>query len=51
MDVDLWRSGTARPSQNTVLWFEFLLDPSLLENHLHKTAPGMFISNRLVFTC
>jgi hypothetical protein len=40
MDVELLRPGTARPSQNTVLWFEFLLDPSLLENHLQKETPG-----------
>lgn len=40
MDVDLLRSETARPSRNTVLWFEFLLDPSLLENHLQEEAPG-----------
>lgn len=40
MDVDLLRSGTARPSHNAVLWFEFLLDPSLLENHLQAETPG-----------
>lgn len=40
MDVDLLRSGTARPSHNAVLWFEFLLDPSLLENHLQEETPG-----------
>lgn len=40
MDVELLRPGTARPSHNTVLWFEFLLDPSLLENHLQKETPG-----------
>jgi integrator complex subunit 8 len=40
MDVDLLRSETARPSHNTVLWFEFLLDPSLLENHLQEETPG-----------
>lgn len=41
MDVDLVRSGTARPSHNAVLWFEFLLDPSLLENHLQEETPGI----------
>jgi hypothetical protein len=40
MDIELLRPGTARPSHNTVLWFEFLLDPSLLENHLQKETPG-----------
>jgi hypothetical protein len=40
MDVDLLRPGAERPAHNTVLWFEFLLDPSLLENHLQKETPG-----------
>jgi integrator complex subunit 8 len=40
MDVDLLRPGAARPSHSTVLWFEFLLDPSLLKNHLQKETPG-----------
>jgi hypothetical protein len=40
MDVDLLRPGAARPAHSTVLWFEFLLDPSLLENHLQKETPG-----------
>ncbi|PSN35787.1 hypothetical protein C0J52_09481 [Blattella germanica] len=39
MDVELLRPGTARPSQNSVLWFEFLLDPGALENHLQQSAP------------
>jgi hypothetical protein len=40
MDGDLLRSGTSRPSHNAVLWFEFLLEPSLLENHLQEETPG-----------
>jgi hypothetical protein len=51
MDVELLRPGTARPSHNTVLWFEFLLDPSLLENHLQKETQGnvsvTFIGNQV----
>jgi hypothetical protein len=39
MDVELLRPGTARPS-HTVLWFEFLMDPSLLQNHLQKETLG-----------
>lgn len=39
MDVDLLRPRAARPAHSTVLWFEFLLDPSLLENHLQKETP------------
>ncbi|XP_066992327.2 integrator complex subunit 8 [Anabrus simplex] len=42
MDVDLLRPGTVPISPDTVLWFEFLLDPSRLENHLknNKTDPS-----------
>jgi hypothetical protein len=51
MDVYLLRPGAARTSHNTVLWFEFLLDPSLLENHLQKETPGnvtlKFIGNEV----
>jgi hypothetical protein len=58
MDVDL-TPVAGRPSHSTVLWFEFLLDPSLLENHLQKETPGnamlKFIGNdvrlRLHFNC
>lgn len=40
MDVDLLRPGTVPISPETVLWFEFLLDPNLLLNHLQKDKPG-----------
>ncbi|KAK9505233.1 hypothetical protein O3M35_009329 [Rhynocoris fuscipes] len=36
MDVDLLRPGTVPISADTSLWFEFLLDPSLLEKHLQN---------------
>ncbi|GLH06860.1 Integrator complex subunit 8 [Gryllus bimaculatus] len=39
MDVDLLRPGTVPISPDTILWFEFLLNPSLLEKHLAKTKP------------
>lgn len=40
MDVDLLRPGTVPISPDTVLWFEFLLNPSLLETHISKPSPG-----------
>ncbi|XP_038209014.1 integrator complex subunit 8 [Zerene cesonia] len=39
MDVDLLRPGTVPISPDTVLWFEFLLDPNLLKAHLSKPNP------------
>ncbi|EZA60979.1 hypothetical protein DMN91_004729 [Ooceraea biroi] len=39
MDVDLLRPGTVPISPDTILWFEFLLDPSLLQKHLSKPFP------------
>ncbi|XP_023245256.1 integrator complex subunit 8 isoform X2 [Copidosoma floridanum] len=39
MDVDLLRPGTVPISPDTVLWFEFLLNPSLLEKHISKPSP------------
>lgn len=39
MDVDLLRPGTVPISPDTILWFEFLLDPTLLKKHLNKTNP------------
>ncbi|XP_037964316.2 integrator complex subunit 8 isoform X1 [Plutella xylostella] len=39
MDVDLLRPGTVPLSPDTILWFEFLLDPNLLKNHLCKPSP------------
>ncbi|XP_037300356.1 integrator complex subunit 8 isoform X2 [Manduca sexta] len=36
MDVDLLRPGTVPISPDTILWFEFLLDPNLLKNHISK---------------
>jgi len=40
MDVDLLRPGTVPISPDTILWFEFLLNPSLLQKHLSKPFPG-----------
>lgn len=42
MDVELLRPGNVPISPNTVLWFEFLLQPNLLEQHLKKTNPGIY---------
>ncbi|OAD62741.1 Integrator complex subunit 8 [Eufriesea mexicana] len=39
MDVDLLRPGTVPISPDTILWFEFLLNPSLLNQHLSKPSP------------
>ncbi|CAG5018320.1 unnamed protein product [Parnassius apollo] len=39
MDVDLLRPGTVPISPDTIFWFEFLLDPALLNNHLSKKNP------------
>ncbi|XP_037871925.1 integrator complex subunit 8 [Bombyx mori] len=39
MDVDLLRPGTVPISPDTILWFEFLLHPELLKNHLSKPNP------------
>ncbi|XP_070151537.1 integrator complex subunit 8 [Polyergus mexicanus] len=39
MDVDLLRPGTVPISPDTILWFEFLLNPSLLKKHLSKLFP------------
>ncbi|XP_013144287.1 PREDICTED: integrator complex subunit 8, partial [Papilio polytes] len=39
MDVDLLRPGTVPISPDTILWFEFILDPSLLKKHLSKPNP------------
>lgn len=39
MDVDLLRPGTVPISPGTVLWFEFLLNPKLLANHLRNPKP------------
>ncbi|XP_050529627.1 integrator complex subunit 8 [Daktulosphaira vitifoliae] len=36
MDVDLLRPGMIPIAPNTKLWFEFLIDPSLLEEHLNN---------------
>ncbi|XP_011300437.1 integrator complex subunit 8 [Fopius arisanus] len=39
MDVDLLRPGTVPISPDTILWFEFLLNPGLLEKHISKAFP------------
>lgn len=48
MDVDLLRPGTVPISPGTVLWFEFLLNPKLLANHLRNPKPGIlfFFQNK-----
>lgn len=51
MDVDLFRPGTVPISPDMILWFEFLLNPSLLQKHLSKSFPGNLPninSNKLV---
>lgn len=40
MDVDLLRPGMIPIAPNTKLWFEFLIDPSLLEEHLNNPHAG-----------
>ena len=42
MDVDLLRPGTVPLNPDTVFYFEFLLNPDLLEQHLNKSNPGNF---------
>ncbi|XP_022196434.1 integrator complex subunit 8 [Nilaparvata lugens] len=42
MDVELLRPGTVPMSKDTLLWFDFLLDPTrggLIEKHLSKSNP------------
>ena len=39
MEVDRLKPGTSPLSSETLLWFEFLLDPTLLEKHLNKSNP------------
>ncbi|RZF38490.1 hypothetical protein LSTR_LSTR006085 [Laodelphax striatellus] len=42
MDVELLRPGTVPMSKDTLLWFDFLLDPTrggLIERHLSKPNP------------
>lgn len=41
MDVDLLRPGMIPIAPNTKLWFEFLIEPSLLEEHLNKPHAGI----------
>lgn len=41
MDVDLLRPGMIPIAPNTKLWFEFLIEPSLLEEHLNKPNAGI----------
>lgn len=42
MDVDLLRPGTVPMSRDTMLWFEFLLNPDLLEQHLNNPNGGAY---------
>lgn len=41
MDVDLLRPGMIPIAPNTKLWFEFLIEPSLLEEHLNNPHAGI----------
>ena len=48
MDVDLLRPGTVPISPDTILWFEFLLNPSLLQQHLSKPFPDPSATDLIV---
>nr|XP_031845085.1 integrator complex subunit 8 [Nomia melanderi] len=48
MDVDLLRPGTVPISPETILWFEFLLNPSLLQQHLSKPSPDPSATDLIV---
>jgi len=41
MDVDLLRPGMIPIAPDTKLWFEFLIEPSLLEEHLNNPHAGI----------
>lgn len=45
MEVDVLRPGSVPLSEETLLWFEFLLKPSLLDMHLKKAKPGKILLN------
>lgn len=54
MDVDLLRPGMIPIAPNTKLWFEFLIEPSLLEEHLKNPHAGTGIdtlNDLLNFLC
>lgn len=42
MEIDVLKPGTASLSEETLLWFEFLLKPNLLDVHLKKAKPGEY---------
>lgn len=44
MDVDLLRPGMIPIAPNTKLWFEFLIEPSLLEEHLNNSHAGIHMN-------
>lgn len=46
MDMDLLRPGTVPISKDTIMWFEFLLKPDILDAHLKKQKPGKLDSSR-----
>lgn len=48
MDVDLLRPGMIPIAPNTKLWFEFLIEPSLLEEHLNKDHPDPSAAELLI---
>ncbi|KAI5706390.1 hypothetical protein M8J76_003912 [Diaphorina citri] len=48
MDVELLRPGTVPANPDTVLWFEFLLDPNLLERHFNKVNPDPSPENLII---
>lgn len=39
---DPLRPKTVPLAAETILWFEFLLDPTLLTKHLYKQNPGLY---------
>lgn len=45
MEMDPLKPKTVPLAAETVLWFEFLLKPELLVEHLKKPLPGEFLLN------
>lgn len=40
MEIDALKPKTVPLAAETILWFEFLLKPELLTDHLKKRQPG-----------
>lgn len=43
---DPLKPKTVPLAAETILWFEFLLDPELITKHLQKPNPGNCLSNK-----